>query len=141
MPRWSTSDETSTTATVICPEADYTCGMMVKPIVVKITGMASQYGPCATTSDEGVYPFEVVAPFREDDLPDNVASGMEFSACILECNDAEGCNKVMDGGLVQCPSDRAPGQWTNHFGGKPGYITLDEANDNIEKIRDGEGQE
>ena len=112
---------------------------MVKPVVVKVTGKVSQYGPCQVTDTNKFYDFEIIAPFKEgDDLPGDVGTAMEFSACILKCGGVEDCNNAMQAGVPQCPSERSPGQFQNHFGGQPGFISLDEANENVQKIREGE---
>jgi len=115
--------------------------MMVKPIVVKITGEVSDARGCLVTDGSVYYPFEIIAPFKEgdNDPPDKLRAAMEFSACVLDCATAESCTKSFEIGIPQCPSERAPGQFRNHFGGTPGYISVDEANANVDKIRNGGG--
>ena len=54
------------------------------------------------------------------DLADNLSVVARFSTCYIKCADVDECNKVIENGLPQCLTDRAPGQWTNHFGGEAG---------------------
>lgn len=117
--------------------------MMVWPKVVRITGKAADDGNCPNLDTSKWYDFEVVAPYMEDTGgPESLSVSARFSACYIDCADAENCNKAIENGLGQCPSDLAPGQFENHFGGQPGFITPEEAEENRERIQaELEGQE
>lgn len=128
--------------TQLCDPGNYDCGLLVRPRVVKITGKVSASGACITTDPNKWYDFEVIAPFMEDTGgPDNLSVSAQFGTCYTECGDVDICNELAGGGMPQCPSPLAPGQWTNHFGGKPGYISPEEAEENVERIlEEQEGQ-
>ncbi|SPO02507.1 uncharacterized protein DNG_05180 [Cephalotrichum gorgonifer] len=127
---WSTSDETSASATVICPEGNYYCGMMVTPVVVKITGQVTQQGGCNVVDETKYYPFEIVAPYLEGDdgQAENIRAAMQFSVCMYTCNGADSCNHALQIGLPWCPSDRTFDHGgEGNFGGQIGYIPIDQA--------------
>lgn len=106
---------------------------MVWPKVVKITGKVTGTGACETTDPNKYFDFEIIAPYMENaDVPDNLSVSARFSACYMDCDDNVDCHKIIEGGLPLCPSPEASPP--AYFGGTPGYISLEEAEENRLRI-------
>ena len=115
--RWTTTKGETTTTAVTCP-AGITCGIAIKPQLVKITGQVRKTSNLACPNNPW-NDFEVVS-VKVEDTRNSEATGKDgsdnadvtFFACLHDCEDEEACKKAKDDeGMELCPGTTAPDDW------------------------------
>ena len=114
---WTTTEGKATSSALNCPPADgLTCGMSATPKMVRITGIArksaASFG-CEDDNDNEWHDFEIVSPeivstADEGADGDGSTARVDFSGCILDCENKEACQVGIDEGYSVCPDTEDP---------------------------------